>query len=56
MIKNWVRATKARLMDKWAAEFGLLVVEIRVVGGTEYIVASDGSMRCLARGGKRSRR
>ncbi len=49
MLKKWIAKKKASLMIKWAQEFGLQIVRIQNVGGTEYIVDKNGSLRKLAR-------
>ncbi len=49
MLKNWLRKKKAHLMFKWAQEFGLQIVRIQSIGGTEYIVDKNGSLRKLAK-------
>ena len=49
MLKKWIANKKAKLLHKWAQEFGLYIVQIRNVGGTEYLVDKDGAFRKLAR-------
>lgn len=53
-MKNWIRKQKLRLMLKWAESFGLFVVQIRTVAGTEYLVDKDGTWRKLA--GKKAKK
>lgn len=50
MFKKWIANKKLALAHKWARQLGLYVVQIRVIAGTEYLVATDGSVRKLARG------
>jgi hypothetical protein len=40
---------KAHLMRKWATDFGLTIVKIRIIDDTEYLVCHDGHMRKLAK-------
>lgn len=49
MIKRWIAKMKFAMACKWAEEFGLYVVQIRQIAGTEYIVDRNGSVRKLAR-------
>lgn len=40
---------KAHFLRKWADEFGLIIVKIKIIDGTEYMVCHDGHMRKLAK-------
>lgn len=47
MIKRWIRMKKLELAYKWARQFGLMVVEIKMLGSSAYIVDANGSWRKL---------
>lgn len=50
IIKQWILQKKLSLAQKWLSQLGLIAVEIRNVGGTDYLVCNDGQM--LRIGGK----
>lgn len=46
---QFIKTLKAKLIVKWAKEFGLTIVKIERVGNIEYLVTPDGIHRKLSR-------
>ena len=48
-----INKLKAKLLLRWASDFGLTLVKITRVGDTEYLVAPNGTHYKLARKGSK---
>jgi len=53
IIRSWILQKKLSLAQKWLAQVGLIAVEIRNVGGADYLVCNDGQMLRIGVKGKK---